>query len=60
MEKTEFGIDLPVIWDGAGSINLQEWETFWKGYVGGNKVRREILTAFSRYLAVIIGGEDRG
>lgn len=51
---------LPVIWDRAGSINILEWETFWKGYMGGNKVRKEILTAFSRNLAIIASGEDRG
>lgn len=27
--------------------------------MGGNKVRKEILTAFSRNLIVITGGEDK-
>lgn len=46
MEKTEFGIDFPVIWNRAGSVNILEWKTFWKRYMGVNKIRKEILTAF--------------
>lgn len=46
MEKNEFGMDLSVIWDRAGSINILEWKVFWKGCMDGNKVRKEILTVF--------------
>lgn len=44
----------------AGSINVLEWEAFCKGCMDGNKVRKGILTAFPRNLAVIIGGENIG
>lgn len=59
-EVTEFGMVLPVIWDRDGSINTLEWETFCKGYIRGNKVKKAIPTAFSRNLAVITGGKDIG
>lgn len=48
-------MDLSVIWERTALISVSEREAFCKGCIHGNKGREDMLTAFSRNLAVRTG-----